>query len=377
MSAHTRTPENNMQKSRMSKARKRRMTTWSLIAILGLAFALPLASYSIHWLGGAAVAQDVGRQAVNPRSGFWRAVREGAVGVSTVKGEGANVLMQASGNDWRQRRDSPLIQKLPWVIAGMAGLLLLYHLIHGRNNLAATQLSGRRIKRWNALDRMVHWITALSFIALAITGLSMMLGKALLIPLFGKAGFALWAQASISVHNVIGPLFVVGIVLMILLWVWYNFPAKGDWQWIKAGGGLFSSEHVSAGRMNTGEKIWFWLVAIAGIFVCITGIVLVAPAYGISLPFVEGVRGQMQQASTVHTVLTVIWTAITLGHIYIGSIGTEGALQGMSSGYVSEEWAMQHHDRWAAKLLAKGKVRTFDSDGTRPDNVVRQRVEVR
>lgn len=369
-----------MQKTGMSKARKRRITTWSLVAILGLALALPLASYSIHWLGGAAVAQDAGNQAVNPRSGFWRAVREGAVGVSTVKGEGANVLMQAGGDDWRKRRDSPLMQKLPWAIAGMAVLLLLYHLFRGPNKLVVTQLSGRRIKRWNALDRIVHWITALSFIAMAITGLSMMLGKALLIPLFGKAGFAMWAQASITVHNVIGPLFVVGIVLMILLWVWYSFPAKGDWQWIKAGGGLFSGEHPSAGRLNAGEKIWFWLVAIVGIFVCIAGIVLVAPAYGISLPFVEGVRGQMQLASTVHSVLTVIWTAIILGHIYIGSIGTEGALEGMSSGSVSEEWAMQHHDRWAAQMSDKGKVLGSGSsspDGTRPDNVVRQPVEVR
>ncbi|MEE9320695.1 MAG: formate dehydrogenase subunit gamma [Granulosicoccus sp.] len=367
-----------MQKSRMSKARKRRISTWSLVAILGLAFALPLASYSIHWFGGVAVAQDAGSQAVNPRSGFWRAVREGGVGVSTVKGDGANVLMQSGGNDWRQSRDSPLMQKLPWLIAGMAGLLLLYHLIHGRNKLAVTPLSGRRIKRWNALDRMVHWITALSFIALAITGLSMMIGKALLIPLLGKAGFAMWAQTSITVHNVIGPLFSVGIVLMILLWVWYNFPAKGDWQWVKAGGGLFSKNHPSAGRMNFGEKTWFWLVAIGGFFVCLTGIVLVAPAYGISLPFVEGVRAQMQQASTVHTVLTVVWTAIALGHIYIGSLGTEGALEGMSTGYVSEEWAVQHHDLWAAKMSAKGKVLelgTEYAEGTLPDNVVRQPVE--
>lgn len=355
--------------TKMSPRRKQRIALYGLLGILGLAFVLPLASYSIHWLGNDAVAQDVG-SAVNPRSNYWRAVKEGVSGYSAVQGAESGVLIAPGGTNWQQLRDGPIARYMPWAILGMLGIILLYHLFHGRNKLDAQQLSGRKLKRWNGLDRLVHWVTAISFIALAITGLSMLIGKTLLIPLLGKAGFALWAQASITVHNVVGPVFSVGIVLMIVLWIWHNFPSGVDLQWFKQGGGLLGKKHPSAGRMNAGEKVWFWLVALVGIAVCVTGLIMVAPVYGIAIPewasfipLVEGSRYQMQQANLIHAVLSIGWTAIAVGHVYIGTAGTEGAFEGMKTGYVSEEWARQHHDLWYEKQLAKGKV--VDSDATR------------
>lgn len=351
-----------MQKQKMSPARKRRIALYGLLGILGMAFVLPLASYSIHFLGNDAIAQDVG-STVNPRSNFWRAVNDGVSGYSAVSGAETGVLIAPGGTNWQQLRNGPIAQKLPWVIVGMFGILVLYHLFHGRNKLDAKRLSGRKIKRWSWLDRLVHWITAISFIGLAVTGLSMLIGKTLLIPLLGKAGFALWAQTSITIHNVIGPVFSVGIVLMIVLWVWHNFPNSVDVQWFKQGGGLFSKTHPPAGRMNGGEKVWFWLVAIVGIGVSVTGLIMLSPIYGIPIPawanfvpLVDGTRPDMQQAYLIHAVLSIGWTAIALGHIYIGTAGTEGALEGMSTGYVSEEWAKQHHDQWFDEALANGKI---------------------
>lgn len=341
---------------KMSKHRKRRIATWSIVAILGLAFALPLASYTVHWLGGAAIAQDAGSTGTNARSNYWRAVRDGVEGYSAVKGQGANVLVQARGSEWEALRSGPVASIVPWFIVGVAVILVLYHLLHGRNRLESSTISGRRIKRWGSLDRMVHWMTAITFIILAITGLSMLLGRSLLIPLLGKAGFAWWANASINIHNVVGPVFSVGIVMMIVLWIWHNFPARVDLTWFKEGGGLFGNHHPSAGRMNGGEKVWFWLVAIVGVLVCLTGIVLVAPVFGLNLPFVEGLRVEMQQASLIHAVLSVSWTALALGHIYIGTAGTEGAFEGMATGSVSIEWAKQHHDLWYEKMESEGRV---------------------
>ncbi len=345
-----------MAKSKMSKAKRRRIAVWSTFLVVALSIAMPLASYSVHWLGMTAVAQDA-KAVENPRSGFWKEIRQGTSGYSAVTGAEANVLMQSTANDWRNFKESPLLSKLPWVIVGMAVLLLLYHVLHGKNKLDSGVRSGRVVPRWSYFERLVHWVTAISFIALSITGISMLLGKKLLIPLLGKAGFAGWASVSISVHNVIGPIFTVGIVLMIVMWIWHNFPTMTDLRWFAKGGGLFTKNHPSAGRMNGGEKVWFWLLATLGVAVCISGLVLVAPMYPqIQIPGVELVRSMMQQASMIHVIAGVIWTAIALGHIYIGTAGTEGAFEGMSTGYVSEEWARQHHDLWYEKMARKGKI---------------------
>jgi len=310
---------------------------WSVIAIVGMAIVLPMVSYTAHWLGSEAVAQE-GAAATNPRSNYWRAVKEGVSGYSAVSGPESNVLIQMNGTGWQQTRDGALSKKLPWIIAGVAGLLLLFHLFGGRSKLDKPR-SGRKIKRWSWLDRLVHWITAISFIALAITGISMLIGKTVLIPILGKAGFATWAQLSMQAHNILGPVFAVGITSMIVLWVWYNFPTKVDMAWLKAGGGIFNKKAHP------------------------TGIAMVAPIYGYVLPawadilpWVSGSRADMQQANLIHSALAIVWTAIALGHIYIGTAGTEGAFEGMASGYVSEEWAVQHHDLWAKKMLDKGKV---------------------
>jgi len=345
-------------KSKMSKARRRKIAIWSTFLVLSLSVVLPLASYSIHWLGMSASAQNASSDAVvNPKSDFWRAIRGGEPGYSAIKGEGANVLVQSGGEQWRLEREKPLLNKIPWVIVGMAFLLLLYHIFHGKNRLDTNGLSGRKVPRWNVFERLVHWITATSFIALAITGLSLLLGKKLLIPVLGKAGFASWASASISIHNVIGPIFTIGIAFMIIMWIWHNFPTLTDLKWFAKGGGLFGKAHPSAGRMNGGEKIWFWILMTLGVAVCITGVIMVAPIYPqITIPGLDTARSALQQATIIHAIAAIVWTAIALGHIYIGTAGTEGAFEGMSTGYVSEEWARQHHDLWFDQMQEEGKV---------------------
>lgn len=360
------THDEPVARAKMSPARKKRMAWLGLLGILTLAIVLPLASYSVYWLGGSAVAQDVG-SATNPRSNMWRAVEQGVGGYTAVGNTEGGVLIAPGGVEWQQLRDGPVATYMPWLVLGMFGVVILYHLIHGKNKLDEPQLSGRKIKRWNSLDRSVHWITAISFIVLAITGVSMLIGKNVLIPLLGKAGFSWWAQASITIHNVVGPVFSVGVVMMIVLWVWHNFPTKVDVEWFKQGGGLLSATHPPAGRMNGGEKVWFWVVALVGLAVSITGLIMLVPIYNLPVPtwlswvpLIEGTRPQMQEANLIHAVLSLGWTALAVGHVYIGTAGTEGAFEGMKTGYVSEEWAKQHHDLWAEEAAAKGEVVVLD-----------------
>jgi len=352
--------------TRKDPARRRRIGLYSIVLTLALAFALPLGSYGLHWLGQEAQAQAVITGGItggeNPRSNYWRAVGEGATGVTTVKGQETGVLVQRSASSWQQFREGPIASLVPWAIVAMAVILVLYHVIFGQAKLDRP-LSGRRVPRWSWFNRLLHWVTAVTFIALAVTGLSMLIGRELLIPLLGKAGFAAWAQASIQVHNIVGPLFSVCIVLMIVLWVWSNIPNKVDLAWLKAGGGMFSKDsHPSAGRFNAGEKLWFWMLVVGGGAVVVTGVLLVGPSYAHLLPpavitAFEGIgRAEMQQAHVIHAIVAMLWTAVALGHIYIGTAGTEGAFEGMSTGYVSEEWARQHHDLWYERMASRGKV---------------------
>ena len=357
--------------------RRKRIAVWTFAFIMLAALVAPFSGFLLTGMNSA-VAQEQAADS-NPRADYWRAVKGGVGGYSSIKGAETGVLTQSAGIEWANFRRGPIVKYAPWAIAGMLLLILLYHLISGKNKLVHRP-SGVLVKRWSWFERLVHWTTAISFIILAITGMSMLLGRTLLLPLFGglpggKAAYASWAQFSIQLHNVMGPVLSVGIVLMIVMWIWHNFPGKGDWNWIKAGGGIIGDKHPAAGRMNFGEKVWFWVIATFGLAVVITGLALVAPSFPAiqaMLP-VSLTRGLMQDANVWHVVAGIIWMTIAIGHIYIGTAGTEGAFQGMATGYVSAEWAEQHHSLWFDKVRKKGGVSRYPDRYARGHGAIRQR----
>ncbi len=312
----------------------RRALGWSLVAILVGAVVAPLGGYVY-----VAQAQDEPAWQQNPRSETWTGAREGQGGYTSASGPfTTNVLIQGSGENWRQGRNGPVAGLTPWLIALAVLGIGLFHTFFGRNRLEERP-SGNRVKRWAGWERALHWFTAITFIVLAITGLSLLFGRAVLIPLMGHEGFAAWAAVAKSSHNLVGPFFTVGVLLILVSWMKHNIPNRNDWEWFKKGGGLIGKGHASAGRMNGGEKVWFWFIATAGVVVCVTGLILDFPNFQQS-------RAVMQASSLIHAVVSIGWVALALGHVYIGTLGTEGAFEGMATGYVSEEWARQHHDLW-------------------------------
>ena len=101
-----------------------------------------------------------------------------------------------------------------------------------------------------------------------------------------------------------------------------------------------------AGRINGGEKLWFWIICTFGVAVCVTGIIL-------NFPNFEQTRETMQIASVIHVIAANLWLAVAIGHMWIGTLGTEGSLEAMTTGQVSAEWAKQHHDKWYEEVKAK------------------------
>ncbi len=174
---------------------------------------------------------------------------------------------------------------------------------------------------------------------LAITGLTLLFGKHVLIPVIGREAFGAFALVSKNLHNYLGPAFVLGVVLMLIAWIRHNFPKWVDVQWVLKGGGLVGSAHPSAGRMNAGEKGWFWFIATVGLVACASGIVL-------DFPDLVGSRANLQLANVIHIASTVAWVGGFFGHAYIGTLGSEGSVEGMLTGKVDVNWAKQHHDLW-------------------------------
>ena len=281
----------------------------------------------------------------NPAADLWRAVRqrEGSIQAAStqVKGVETGVLVTESGEKFRDIRRSKIVPYLPFVLLAVLGSIVLYYFIRGVIKVEGG-LKGTSVQRFKDIERMAHWFVAVIFIFLALTGLILLFGRFVLLPIFGKEVFGLIASACKEGHNLIGPLFPFGLILLFILFIRENIPHKGDLKWILKGGG-FGKQHVRADFFNSGEKIWFWLVIILGLTASATGLIL-------DFPIFEQGRGAMQLSLIIHGVVAVIFIAIALGHIYLASIGTEGTLSGMTTGRVDVNWAKTHHDAWLEKV---------------------------
>ena len=317
------------------------MTT--LVARLRLVFA-SLALAGLVALAPAALAQQP--SSVNPTANSVREDKllqqfpriEGRGSIPDVK---SYVVEQPEGRNWRQFHEVTLRWIGAIAILGMLALLIVFYAIRGTIKIESGR-SGRAITRFNGVERFTHWLTAGSFVILALTGLNITFGKPLLLPLMGPEAFSKFSVAAKYVHDYLSFPFVLGLILVFVLWVRDNVPARIDLEWLKKAGGFLSHDHPPARRFNAGQKAVFWLVILIGAAMTVSGYYLIFPFYA------AGIAG-MQIAEIVHGVLAVLFVAAMLAHIYIGTLGMEGAFDAMGSGEVDLNWAKEHHSLWVEK----------------------------
>jgi formate dehydrogenase subunit gamma len=293
------------------------------------------------------VVAQVERQQTQPLNNapVWREVRSGEEHFTTVRGQETGVLIQTEGQTWRLWRNGPISFYGGILLLLVPSAIALFFLVKGAIKLHEAP-TGRTMQRFSTFERIVHWGTAISFVVLAITGVCILFGTHLIEPVFGNAalGGLLWAGKGI--HNYLGPVFLLFTVLMILAYARDNIWHPTDSVWIRKAGGLASGEHVPSGRFNFGEKTWFWIgVTFLGLIVAGSGLVMDFPNFGQT-------RATMQLANIVHGISAILLVALSLGHIYMGTIGVEGAYQSMKSGYVDETWAREHHRFWYDEVKA-------------------------
>jgi len=269
-------------------------------------------------------------------------------GRCTIPDQKACTIEQPAGRDWRHFHEVTL----RWIgaisILGMLALLVIFYLVRGMVRLESGR-SGRVLVRFSAFERLVHWMTAACFILLAISCLNITFGRPLLLPLIGPDAFTAWSQWAKYAHNYLSFPFTLGVFTIFLMWIAWNIPNRGDVEWLKRGGGIVGHDHPPADRFNAGQKMIYWIVVLGGTAVAVSGYILMFPFYGTNI-------ADMQVAQIVHGVATLLFVAVMLGHIYIGTIGMEGAFEGMWDGTVDVNWAKEHHRVWLEKETVEGHV---------------------
>ncbi len=334
-----------------------------LLSLMAVLLALLLAPF-VHAADPGGAKEQAQRQLTQPGNNapFYRDVREGTNPYQTtqVRGVETNVLVDPSGQSWRQLRP-------PVALAGglliVAALLAVFAYYWWRGPIGVhAQPTGKLLKRFSDAERLTHWTVAISVCILGVTGLIISYGKYILLPIVGYTLFSWIAIFAKNLHNFVSPVFIFGLPVMIVLFIRDNFPEKGDLRWLLDFGGLFSKTagETPTGRFNLGEKALFWLMT------CVLGVVLSVSGAVMLFPNFEQGREIMQWANIVHIAGAMIMIFLASFHIYLGTIGTKGAYEGMRTGYVDETWAKEHHQLWFEAVKA-GKARQQFSDDAPAD----------
>ena len=316
----------------------------------------------------------------NSNAEMWRKVRGGIDAASSGRGEMSGQLMQAEGNDWRLTRNGPLQMYSAWMLLGVVMVLSLFFALRGRIQVSHG-FSGKLIQRFSSIERMGHWLLASSFILLALTGLNLMFGRKVLIPLLGKDAFSTITIAGKFIHNYVAFAFMLGLAMILIMWIKNNIPNKHDVMWFLKGGGIIGSGHPAAEKFNGGQKVLFWLVILCGISISVSGWALMNPftmsmfggtfeavntIFGTSFQTDLSIMQEQQYQSIWHSMMAVFLMVVIIAHIYIGTIGMQGAVSAMTSGDVDINWAREHHSLWVEEV---------ESAKQKPDNATAQPAE--
>ena len=261
-------------------------------------------------------------------------------GLTSLPEPERGVLVQPQGRTWRHLHTVTLFYGGAFYILGVSILIALFLAVRGRISIAEGE-SSEAVKRFSAFERANHWLTALSFLIMALTGLVILYGNSAIRPWLGASLHAELTRASAWSHMTFAVPFVLGVLAMIALWTRQNLWEGLDWQWLKRGGGFLRTDgkNPPARKFNAGQKLVFWSVVLGGLSLTVTGV-------GMMFPFLWTGYSGMQIVQSLHAAIALLMVGLIIGHIYIGTVGMEGAFSAMWSGWVDRNWAKEHHSLW-------------------------------
>ncbi len=200
------------------------------------------------------------------------------------------------------------------------------------------------ILRYTRLNRINHWITAICFVLMVLSGLSMF--HPMLFFLSGLFGGGQWTRA---VHPWIGCVLLVSYLGMIVQFWRENLPEHSDVEWMKSIGLVLQNEEERAppaGRNNAGQKMVFWSMALLIPVLFLTGLVIWEVYFG------EATSIPVQRAAVlIHSLAAIAAILVWVVHVYAG-IWVRNSVRAMTQGYVTPGWAWRHHRKWLRELAS-------------------------
>ncbi|NRB35503.1 MAG: formate dehydrogenase subunit gamma [Rhodobacteraceae bacterium] len=320
----------------------------------------------------ADITQQLGTLGGASESDVFRALRYGTADISvTSRSPAAGTIIQDGGIWWLQAREGWLATYGAYLLGGTLVLLTMFYVLRGKIRIEG-QSGVSTILRFTTFERFGHWLFAGSFLILGLTGLLTLFGRKVVIPLLGHDAFSTIAIASKWVHNNISWAFMLGLIIITVNWIAHNIPNRLDLVWLSKAGGLFSKGvHPPARKFNAGQKMIFWGCVVLGVSISASGLSLLFPfelpmfaktfavlnSTGLpqlvglgTLPEVMAPQEEMQYAQLWHSIVAFVFMAMIFAHIYIGSVGMEGAIDAMTTGEVDTQWAKEHHSLWVAEV---------------------------
>jgi formate dehydrogenase subunit gamma len=205
----------------------------------------------------------------------------------------------------------------------------------------------KKILRFTPAERVNHWLTALTFILAAFSGLAFF--QPLYYPLSLLFGGGVWTRI---LHPFIGAVLALSFCVMFFKYWQLNILTPTDREWLRHVRDLVNSDDRNmpeAGKFNGGQKVLFWLQATCIALLILSGLVIWRAYFSFLFPI-----GLIRFASVVHAASAAVLIGLIIFHIYV-SIWTEESISAMVYGWVRRAWAKQHHPAWFREMTGGGK----------------------
>jgi formate dehydrogenase subunit gamma len=199
------------------------------------------------------------------------------------------------------------------------------------------------IERYTPNDRSNHWLTAICFVLLALSGLALFHPAMFwLTALFGGGP---WTRI---LHPFIGVVMFLSFLVLVIRFWHHNFLHANDRQWMKQMGDVLNNREErlpKVGRYNAGQKVLFWVLLVSMVCLLLTGLVMWRAYFSHLFPI-----GIIRLASLLHAFFGFVIICSIIVHIY-AAIWVKGSIKAMTQGTVSYAWARKHHTAWYEEVV--------------------------
>ena len=203
----------------------------------------------------------------------------------------------------------------------------------------------RLIVRYTPNERTNHWITAITFVLLALSGLAMFHPS--MSWLYAIFGGGQWTRI---LHPFVGCVMFLSFLILALRFWHHNYLDKSDIQWMKQIDDVLANREdrlPEIGKYNAGQKLLFFVMVTSLVLLLLSGIVIWRAYFAFYFPITV-----IRLAAVVHAATAFVLIVSIIVHIY-AALWIKGSIGAMTRGTVTYGWARKHHPRWFREIIGK------------------------